>query len=121
MNMKLFAVLFLMFSMQAHAEFVYKCKIGNTTSIQSSSCPYGSQTIWIREYKAVPARQQIKQTTTTTLPTQRNTWYNTSQPGQKSACQAAQEYEINYRNSRGLKITFDELRMLGDRVAAACK
>lgn len=111
----------------ASATEIYKCQSGKTVSTQSQPCPPGSTTVWKRTYDSTAPRSGGYPSANLYRPSAiggGQTWSRSGSPSstqQKDAqCEAARQREAAYRQQRGLKITFDELRQLGDMVRAAC-
>lgn len=111
----------------ACATEIYKCQSGKSISTQSQPCPPGSTTIWKRTYDSAAPRSNGYPSANLYRPSESGrtqAWSGSGSPSstqQKDAqCEAAKQREAAYRQQRGLKITFDELRQLGDMVRAAC-
>jgi hypothetical protein len=125
-NMKRIALILLFFVPIASATEIYKCEMGNSSVVQSQPCAAGSRTVWQRTYSE-PTRPRSTNTTNAPYRTQttnstNRTWTNgnQNQSATVNRCTEARNREAAYREQRGLNITFDELRQLGDMVKAAC-
>lgn len=127
---KLLSIAIFLAASPAFAGTLYKCMDAKgAATVQNDACPEGSTTAWVRGYTPEPYKPPTPKVSRSFARSAQVTPYApvrirsgpTLAERAAQACAQARASEQSYRDSRGLKITYDDIRRITDKTWNACK